>query len=159
MTPPLLYPSLKAARRCSTSPTAWTSTRIFDDARGDDHDTEIITSELYANRWPPRYVQSMSLNTSCAMAGARLAERLLKAAQVEKGVVECTFVDSPLYKNQGIECFSSKVELGPGRVQKIHPVGRRVCHPGQGLGRTGRRPEPASRHREATPAGVTAGNI
>ena len=57
------------------------------------------------------------------MAGARFAESLLKASQGEKGVVEPTFVDSPLYKDQGVEFFASKVELGPDGVQKIHPVG------------------------------------
>ena len=59
-----------------------------------------------------------------AMAGARFAESLLKAAQGVKGVVEPTFVDSPLYKDQGVEFFASKVELGPDGVQAIHPVGK-----------------------------------
>jgi malate dehydrogenase len=64
-----------------------------------------------------------SATLSMAMAGARFAESLLKAAQGEKGVVEPTFVDSPLYKDQGIDFFSSLVELGPGGVEKVHPVG------------------------------------
>ena len=64
-----------------------------------------------------------SATLSMAMAGARFAESLLKAAQGEKGVVEPTFVDSPLYKDQGVEFFASKVELGPDGVQTIHPVG------------------------------------
>lgn len=58
------------------------------------------------------------------MAGARFAESLLKAAQGQKGVVEPTFVDSPLYKDQGIDFFASKVELGPNGVEKIHGVGK-----------------------------------
>ncbi|KAJ9498916.1 Malate dehydrogenase, cytoplasmic [Exophiala xenobiotica] len=65
-----------------------------------------------------------SATLSMAMAGARFAESLLKASQGEKGVVECTFVDSPLYKDQGVEFFASKVELGPEGVQKIHEVGK-----------------------------------
>jgi len=65
-----------------------------------------------------------SATLSMAMAGARFAESLLKASQGEKGVVECTFVDSPLYKDQGVEFFASKVELGPDGVQKIHEVGK-----------------------------------
>lgn len=65
-----------------------------------------------------------SATLSMAMAGARFAESLLRAAQGEKGVVEPTYVDSPLYKDQGIEFFSSKVELGPSGVEKIHPVGK-----------------------------------
>lgn len=65
-----------------------------------------------------------SATLSMAMAGARFAESLLKAAQGEKGVIEPTFVDSPLYKDQGIDFFSSKVELGPNGVEKIHEVGK-----------------------------------
>ncbi|THC92978.1 hypothetical protein EYZ11_007539 [Aspergillus tanneri] len=65
-----------------------------------------------------------SATLSMAMAGARFAESLLKAAQGEKGVVEPTFVDSPLYKDQGIDFFASRVELGPNGVEKIHPVGQ-----------------------------------
>lgn len=65
-----------------------------------------------------------SATLSMAMAGARFAESLLKAAQGQKGVVEPTFVDSPLYKDQGIHFFASKVELGPNGVEKIHEVGK-----------------------------------
>ncbi|MCJ1271787.1 Malate dehydrogenase, cytoplasmic [Lobaria immixta] len=65
-----------------------------------------------------------SATLSMAMAGARFAESLLKAAQGEKGVIEPTFVDSPLYKDQGIEFFSSKIELGANGVEKIHEVGK-----------------------------------
>lgn len=59
-----------------------------------------------------------------AMAGARFAESLLKAAQGQKGVIEPTFVESPLYKDQGVDFFASNVELGPEGVEKIHPVGK-----------------------------------
>lgn len=64
-----------------------------------------------------------SATLSMAFAGARFAESLLKAAQGVKGVVEPTFVDSPFFKDQGIDFFASKVELGPNGVEKIHPVG------------------------------------
>ncbi|KAH7362413.1 malate dehydrogenase-like protein [Plectosphaerella cucumerina] len=64
-----------------------------------------------------------SATLSMAMAGARMADSILRANNGEKGVVEPTFVDSPLYKDQGIDFFSSKVELGPNGVEKIHPVG------------------------------------
>ena len=64
-----------------------------------------------------------SATLSMAMAGARMADSVLRACQGEVGVIEPTFVDSPLYKDKGIEFFSSKVELGPNGVQKIHPVG------------------------------------
>ncbi|KAF2127657.1 malate dehydrogenase [Dothidotthia symphoricarpi CBS 119687] len=65
-----------------------------------------------------------SATLSMAMAGARFTESLLKAAQGQKNVIEPTFVDSPLYKDQGVEYFSSNVELGPNGVEKIHPVGK-----------------------------------
>ena len=65
-----------------------------------------------------------SATLSMAMAGARFAESLLKAAQGQKGVVEPTFVDSPLYKSDGIDFFASKVELGPNGVEKIMEVGK-----------------------------------
>ena len=73
-----------------------------------------------------------SATLSMAMAGARFAESLLKAAQGQKGVVEPTFVESPLYKDQGVDYFASKVELGPDGVQEIHPVGKVTAHE-QGL--------------------------
>jgi malate dehydrogenase len=64
-----------------------------------------------------------SATLSMAMAGARMADSLLRAASGEKGVIEPTFIDSPLYKDQGIDFFSSKVELGPDGVKQILPVG------------------------------------
>jgi malate dehydrogenase len=65
-----------------------------------------------------------SATLSMAMAGARFTESLLKAAQGQKGVVEPTFVDSPLFKDQGCDFFASNVELGPSGVEKIHPIGK-----------------------------------
>lgn len=64
-----------------------------------------------------------SATLSMAMAGARMTESVLRAAQGEKGVIEPSFVDSPLYKDQGIDFFASKVELGPNGVDKIFPIG------------------------------------
>ncbi|KAL7794433.1 lactate/malate dehydrogenase [Trichoderma ceciliae] len=64
-----------------------------------------------------------SATLSMAFAGARMADALLRAADGEKGVVEPTFVDSPLYKDQGIDFFSTNVELGPNGVEKILPIG------------------------------------
>lgn len=69
-----------------------------------------------------------SATLSMAMAGARFADSLLKAAQGEKGIVEPTFVESPLYKDKGIDFFASKVELGPSGVEKIHEVGKVTLH-------------------------------
>jgi malate dehydrogenase len=65
-----------------------------------------------------------SATLSMAMAGARMADSILRAAQGEKGVVEPAFVESPLYKDQGIDFFSSQVELGPNGVEKILPIGK-----------------------------------
>lgn len=65
-----------------------------------------------------------SATLSMAMAGARFAESLLKASQGQKNVIEPTFVDSPLFKEQGCDYFASNVELGPNGVEKIHPVGK-----------------------------------
>ena len=65
-----------------------------------------------------------SATLSMAMAGARFAESLLKAAQGQKNVIEPTFVDSPLYKDQGCDFFASNVELGPNGIEKIHPIGK-----------------------------------
>ncbi|KAI1098056.1 malate dehydrogenase-like protein [Jackrogersella minutella] len=69
-----------------------------------------------------------SATLSMAMAGARMAESLLRAAQGEKGVIEPTFVDSPIYKDQGVDFFASRVELGPNGVEKIFPVGEVDSH-------------------------------
>jgi malate dehydrogenase len=65
-----------------------------------------------------------SATLSMAQAGARMADSILRAVQGEKGVVEPAFVDSPLYKDQGIDFFSSKVELGPEGVANVLPVGQ-----------------------------------
>ena len=64
-----------------------------------------------------------SATLSMAMAGARFAESLLKAAQGVDGVVEPTFVESPLFKDQGCDFFASRVRLGKDGVQEILPLG------------------------------------
>jgi malate dehydrogenase len=69
-----------------------------------------------------------SATLSMAMAGARFAESLLKAAQGEKGVIEPAFVESPLFKDQGVDFFSTNVELGPNGVEKIHEIGAVTEH-------------------------------
>jgi len=69
-----------------------------------------------------------SATLSMAMAGARFAESLLKAAQGQKNVSEPTFVDSPLYKDQGVDFFASQVVLGPNGVEEIKPVGKITEH-------------------------------
>jgi len=65
-----------------------------------------------------------SATLSMAYAGAKFTNALLRGLNGEKGVVTPTFVKSPLFEDQGIDFFSSNVELGPGGVQKIHPIGQ-----------------------------------
>ncbi|CAB41656.1 malate dehydrogenase Mdh1 [Schizosaccharomyces pombe] len=65
-----------------------------------------------------------SATLSMAYAGARMASSVLRALAGESGVEECTFVESPLYKDQGIDFFASRVTLGKDGVDTIHPVGK-----------------------------------
>jgi len=65
-----------------------------------------------------------SATLSMAQAGARFASSLLRAAHGESGIVECTFVESPLFKNEGCDFFASKVELSASGVKKIHELGK-----------------------------------
>ncbi|KAF3275258.1 Malate dehydrogenase, cytoplasmic, variant 2 [Orbilia oligospora] len=64
-----------------------------------------------------------SATLSMALAGFRMAESLLRAKDGETGVVEPTFVESPLFKDQGVDFFASNVELGPDGVKEIRGVG------------------------------------
>jgi malate dehydrogenase len=64
-----------------------------------------------------------SATLSMAYAGAKFTNSLLRGLNGEKGVVTPTFVRSPLYEDQGIDFFSSNVELGKNGVEKIHPIG------------------------------------
>lgn len=57
-------------------------------------------------------------------AGARFANSVIRALNGESGVVEPTFVKSPLYADKGVEWFASNVELGAEGVKTIHPVGQ-----------------------------------
>ena len=57
-----------------------------------------------------------SATLSMAYAGARFTGDLLRAIHGEKGVVTPTFVKSPLFADQGIDFFSSNVELGVSTV-------------------------------------------
>ena len=53
-----------------------------------------------------------SATLSMAFAGAKFTNALLRGLNGEKGVVTPTFVKSPLFADQGIDFFSSNVELG-----------------------------------------------
>lgn len=53
-----------------------------------------------------------SATLSMAYAGASFTNHLLRGLSGEKGVITPTFVKNPLYADQGIDFFSSPVELG-----------------------------------------------
>ncbi|KAJ3085053.1 malate DEHYDROGENASE, NAD-dependent [Quaeritorhiza haematococci] len=62
-----------------------------------------------------------SATLSMAYAGARFVNSLLEAAFLKKtGVTECTYVKSDAV--EGVDYFSTVVELGPEGAQKIHPL-------------------------------------
>jgi malate dehydrogenase len=63
-----------------------------------------------------------SATLSMAYAGARFTDRVLRALKGEKGLVECTYVESNVVP--GLSHFSSPVELGPTGVSKIHGFGK-----------------------------------
>ncbi|XBW36750.1 hypothetical protein QEN19_002327 [Hanseniaspora menglaensis] len=64
-----------------------------------------------------------SATLSMSYAGSVFADHVLSGLAGEKDVVINTFVESPLYKDEGIDFFSSAVTLGPEGVSKIHPIG------------------------------------
>lgn len=64
-----------------------------------------------------------SATLSMAYAGARFTQALVSGLRGEK-IVENTFVESPLYADEGIPFFSSPVTLGKNGVEKIHPIGK-----------------------------------
>jgi malate dehydrogenase len=53
-----------------------------------------------------------SATLSMAYAGAKFTNLVLRGLNGEKGVVTPTFVKSPLFADQGVDFFSSNVELG-----------------------------------------------
>lgn len=65
-----------------------------------------------------------SATLSMAYAAAVFTNSLLRALNGEKGVKECAYVDSPLYKDQGVEFFATPVSLGKDGVEEIHQVGK-----------------------------------
>jgi len=63
-----------------------------------------------------------SATLSMAFAGLKFTESLLKALDGQKGIVECTFVESKVAKE--VSFFSSRVELGTEGVAKINDLGK-----------------------------------
>ncbi|KAK9475511.1 lactate/malate dehydrogenase [Dipodascopsis tothii] len=64
-----------------------------------------------------------SATLSMAQAAARFTDSLLTSLEGTP-VTEPTFVDSPLFKDEGIEFFASQVTLGPEGAEVIHPLGK-----------------------------------
>ena len=58
-----------------------------------------------------------------ALAGANMTDSLLRAMDGKEGVIESTFVGSPLYKDREIDFFASRVQLGLDGVEKFLPIG------------------------------------
>ncbi|CUM66008.1 uncharacterized protein PRCAT00003662001 [Priceomyces carsonii] len=69
-----------------------------------------------------------SATLSMAQAGARFAGHVLDGLAGEQDVVEPSYVDSPLFKNEGIDFFSSKVTLGVDGIKTVHPLGELSSH-------------------------------
>jgi len=60
-----------------------------------------------------------SATLSMAQAGAHFAIQVLRAKSGEKGIVECSYVESDV---SPARFFSTPVELGVNGVEKIHPI-------------------------------------
>lgn len=60
-----------------------------------------------------------SATLSMAWAGCHFALQVIRAANGESGIVECSYVDSDV---TSVPFFSSPVELGREGIAKIHPV-------------------------------------
>lgn len=65
-----------------------------------------------------------SATLSMAQAGARFADSVLKALNGTKGIIEPSYVVSPVAMKDGLEYFSTNVELGSEGVSVIHPIGK-----------------------------------
>lgn len=70
-----------------------------------------------------------SATLSMAFAGARFANSVLRATVAgERGICEPSYVRSPVMEAEGVHYFSTKIELGPNGVEKIHPIGKVSAH-------------------------------
>ncbi|OBA23766.1 malate dehydrogenase [Metschnikowia bicuspidata var. bicuspidata NRRL YB-4993] len=69
-----------------------------------------------------------SATLSMAQAGARFAGAVLNGLAGEADVIEPSFVESPLFKDEGVDFFSSKVTLGVEGVKTIHALGELSAH-------------------------------
>ena len=60
-----------------------------------------------------------SATLSMAYAAAKFTNLLLRAIKGEKGIVSPTFVRSPIYESEGVDFFSTNVELGVRPVSLV----------------------------------------
>eukprot|EP00842_Homolaphlyctis_polyrhiza_P006125 jgi/Hompol1/6513/HPOL_003529-RA len=64
-----------------------------------------------------------SATLSMAFAGARFVNSLLDASVAHKtGIKECTYIFTDVAQADGVEYFSTIVELGPHGVATVHPI-------------------------------------
>ena len=68
-----------------------------------------------------------SATLSMAYAGAKFANAILRGLNGEKNVITPTFVKSDLFAEQGVEFFSSNVELGVRILFGLVHSTRRLC--------------------------------
>jgi len=61
-----------------------------------------------------------SATLSMAVAGARFAAQVIRGLKGEKGIKECSFVESNV---AGAPFFSSYVDLGKNGIEKVHGLG------------------------------------
>lgn len=64
-----------------------------------------------------------SATLSMAQAGAHFANAVMAGLAGEANVIEPAFVESPLYKSEGIDFFASPITLGRDGIEKIHEIG------------------------------------
>jgi len=62
-----------------------------------------------------------SATLSMAYAGYLFTKQMVRALNGEKGIVECSYVESKIVKD--LSFFSSPVSLGPNGIEKIHDCG------------------------------------
>lgn len=98
-------------------------TSIGKDVKGEEYKALVKRIQFGGDEVVQAKAGTGSATLSMGFAGARFANSLIRALNGESGVVEPTFVKSPLYEKEGVEWFASNVELGTEGVKNIHPVG------------------------------------
>ena len=84
------------------------------DIKGEEYDKLVFRIQYGGDEVVKAKDGAGSATLSMAYAGAKFTNALLRGLNGEKGVITPTFVKSPLFADQGIDFFSSNVELGVG---------------------------------------------